>query len=41
MSEVGNAKNVANFEQAINIIIALGAVYNPFQTLIVLSALQA
>lgn len=41
MSEVGHAKNVANFETAINIIVALGAVYNPFQTLILLAALQA
>lgn len=41
MSEVGHAKNVANFATAINIIIALGAVYNPSQTLILLTALQA
>lgn len=32
---------MANFEQVINIIVALGAVYNPFQTLILLAALQA
>ena len=38
--ETGHAKNVANFEQVIIILTALGAVYNPSQALILLSALQ-
>lgn len=41
MSEVGNAKNVANFGTVINIIIALGGLYAPNQVLIILAALQA
>lgn len=41
MSETGHAKNVANFQQVINILVALGADYNPVQALILLSALQA
>src|SRR4051812_37947631 len=38
--ESGHAKNVANFEQIIIILTALGAGYNPSQALILLSALQ-
>lgn len=38
--ESGHAKNVANFEQVIIILTALGTVYNPSQSLIVLAALQ-
>ncbi|HVE55663.1 MAG TPA: hypothetical protein VNB22_02480 [Pyrinomonadaceae bacterium] len=38
--ETGHAKNVANFEQVIIILTALGTVYNPSQALILLSALQ-
>jgi len=38
--ETGHVKNVANFEQVIIILTALGAVYNPSQALILLSALQ-
>lgn len=39
--ETGHAKNVANFEQIIIILTALGAGYNPSQELILLAALQA
>lgn len=38
--ESGHAKNVANFEQTIIILTALGAVYNPPQALITPAALQ-
>jgi hypothetical protein len=38
--ESGHAKNVANFEQVIIILTALGTVYNPGQALILLAALQ-
>jgi len=38
--ESGHTKTVANFEQTIIILTALGAVYNPSQTLIALAALQ-
>jgi hypothetical protein len=38
--ESGHAKNVANFEQVIIILTALGMVYNPGQALILLAALQ-
>lgn len=38
--EVGHSKNVANFETIIIILTGLGAVYNPAQALIMLSALQ-
>lgn len=38
--ESGHAKNVANFEQVIIILTALGAAYNPTQALIMLAALQ-
>lgn len=38
--ESGHAKNVANFEQIIIILTALGAGYNPSQALILLAALQ-
>jgi hypothetical protein len=41
MSEAGHAKNVANFETLTNIIIALGALYNPVNTAILLIALQS
>ena len=34
MSETGNAKNAANFEQLANIVGNLGAAYNPSQNLI-------
>jgi hypothetical protein len=37
----GRAKNVANFETVTIILLSLGAVYNPSQPLIILSALQA
>ena len=40
MAESGHAKNVANFQQVINIVTALGAAYNPVQALILLAALQ-
>lgn len=40
MSETGNAKNVANFEQVTNITINLGAAYNPSQDLITSANLQ-
>jgi hypothetical protein len=40
MSETGNAKNVANFEQVTNIVGNLGADYNPSQDLIKLVNLQ-
>ncbi|MCD9189300.1 MAG: hypothetical protein LUM44_22980 [Pyrinomonadaceae bacterium] len=40
MSEVGHAKNVANFETLINIIIALGLRYQPSNPAIFLTALQ-
>ena len=38
--ETGHAKNVANFETIIIILVGLGANYNPSQSLILLSALQ-
>lgn len=38
--ESGHVKNVANFEQTIIILTALGAVYSPSQALILLAALQ-
>ena len=38
--ETGHNKNVANFEQAIIILTALGTVYNPSQVLILLAALR-
>lgn len=38
--ESGHAKNVANFEQVIIILTALGSGYNPSQALIMLAALQ-
>ena len=38
--ETGHAKNVANFETVIIILVGLGAVYNPTQALILLAALQ-
>lgn len=41
MSETGNAKNVANYEQLVNIAGNLGAVYNPSQILIKLNELLA
>lgn len=41
MSETGHAKNVANFQQVINVITLLGAAYDPVQALILLSALQS
>jgi len=41
MSEAGHAKNVANFETLINIIIALDTIYKPSNTAILLTALQA
>jgi hypothetical protein len=37
----GHAKNVANFETVTIILLALGAIYNPSQSLILLPALQA
>lgn len=40
-SETGHAKNVANFETLVNIIIALGAIYQPSNPTILLTALQA
>jgi len=40
MSEAGHAKNVANFETLVNIIIALGTVYKPTGAIITLTALQ-
>lgn len=40
MSEVGNAKNVANFETFINIIISLGLRYQPSNPALLLTALQ-
>jgi len=40
MAETGHAKNVANFETIIIILVGLGAVYNPNQALIMLAALQ-
>jgi len=40
MSETGNAKNVANYEQVVNIVGNLGAAYNPSQILIKLTNLQ-
>jgi hypothetical protein len=40
MSETGNAKNVANYEQVTNIVGNLGAAYNPSQDLIKLVNLQ-
>lgn len=40
MSEIGHAKNVANFETLINIIIALGLRYQPSNPTILLTALQ-
>ena len=40
MSEAGHAKNVANFETLINIIIALGLRYQPSNPSILLTALQ-
>ena len=40
MSEAGHAKNVANFETLINIIIALGLRYQPSNPAILLTALQ-
>lgn len=39
--DTGHAKNVANFETVIIILTALGSDYNPKQTLILLTALQA
>lgn len=39
--ETGHAKNVANFETVIIILLGLGAIYNPSQALILLPALQA
>ena len=41
MAETGHAKNVANFQQLINIVIALGAIYNPSAAALLLIALQA
>jgi hypothetical protein len=41
MPSTGHAKNVANFETVTIILLSLGAVYNPSQPLIILSALQA
>ncbi len=38
--ETGHAKNVANFETIIIILVGLGTVYNPSQALILLAALQ-
>ncbi len=38
--ETGHAKNVANFETVIIILVGLGSVYNPTQALILLAALQ-
>ncbi|CAN5546608.1 hypothetical protein BH10ACI1_BH10ACI1_30200 [soil metagenome] len=38
--ETGHAKNVANFETVIIVLLGLGAVYNPNQALIILTALQ-
>lgn len=38
--ETGHNKNVANFEQVIIILTALGTIYNPSQALILLAALQ-
>lgn len=38
--ESGHAKNVANFETVIIVLLGLGAVYNPNQALIILTALQ-
>jgi hypothetical protein len=40
MADTGHAKNVANFETIIIILVGLGAVYNPAQALIMLAALQ-
>lgn len=40
MSATGHAKNVANFETVTIILSGLGAVYNPSQALILLTALQ-
>jgi hypothetical protein len=41
MAETGHAKNIANFEQLINIVILLGAAYNPSAAALILTALQA
>ncbi len=41
MADTGHAKNVANFETVIIILVGLGAVYDPSQALIMLAALQA
>jgi hypothetical protein len=41
MSTTGHAKNVANFETVTIVLLALGAIYNPSQPLILLPALQA
>ncbi|MET0753040.1 MAG: hypothetical protein ABWZ66_06690 [Pyrinomonadaceae bacterium] len=41
MADTGHAKNVANFETVLIILVGLGAAYNPSQTLIMLAALQA
>lgn len=41
MAETGHAKNGANFETIIIILVGLGAVYDPSQALIMLAALQA
>ncbi len=38
--ESGHTKNVANFETVIIVLLGLGAVYNPNQALIILTALQ-
>jgi len=40
MAETGHAKNVANFETVVIILVGLGAIYNPSQALIMLAALQ-
>lgn len=41
MAETCHAKNIANFEQLINIATALGTIYNPSAASLILSALQA
>jgi hypothetical protein len=41
MAETGHAKNVSNFEQLINIVVALGAAYMPSAAALLLTALQA
>lgn len=41
MADTGHAKNIANFEQLINIVIALGAAYVPSAAILLLTALQA